>query len=134
MFKVKKPFLLLEIPYCEQKKIASKQFINKFYQFTGDKYVMIVKWLTKKVKSLSPLKRRNLHHSCRSCKGICRCGGTCIGETICNVEKRWSEYNSAGNKSEPAKQSIFLMAYLSKQKYKSDNGVLKLKMEEKRSC
>ena len=95
---------------------------------------MIVEWLTKKVKSLSPLKGRNLHQSCRSCKGICGCGGTCIGETICNVEKRWSEHNSAGNKSEPAKQSIFLMAYLSKQKYKWDNGVLKLKMEEKRSC
>lgn len=59
---------------------------------------------------------------------------TCIGETIRNVEKRWSEHNSAGNKSEPAKQSIFLMAYLSKQKYKWDNAVLKLKMEEKRSC
>ena len=29
MFAVKKPFLLLEIPYCQQKEIASKQFIKK---------------------------------------------------------------------------------------------------------
>ena len=28
---------------------------------------------------------------------------TYIGETICNVEERWSEHNSADNKSEPAK-------------------------------
>ena len=45
MFEVKKPFLLLEIPYCEQNKIASKRFIKKFHQFTGGKYDMAVKWL-----------------------------------------------------------------------------------------
>ena len=49
MFAVKKPFLLLEIPYCEQNKIASKRFIKKFNQFTGDKYDIAVKWSTKKV-------------------------------------------------------------------------------------
>ena len=55
-FAVKKPFLLLEIPYYEQNEIASKRFIEKFYQFTGGKYDISVKWLTKKVKSLFPLK------------------------------------------------------------------------------
>ena len=35
-------------------------------------------------------------------KGICSCGETYIGETIRNVEERWSEHNSADNKSEPA--------------------------------
>ena len=49
MFEVKKPFLLLEIPYCEQNEKASKQFIKKFHQFTGEKYDIVVKWLTKKV-------------------------------------------------------------------------------------
>ena len=52
MFKVKKPFLLLEIPYFEQNKIASKRFIKKFHQFTLEKYDVAVKWLTKEVKSL----------------------------------------------------------------------------------
>ena len=47
MFAAKKPFLLLEIPYCEQNEIASKRFIKKFHQFTGDKYDITVKWLTK---------------------------------------------------------------------------------------
>ena len=36
MFAVKKPFLLLEIPYCKQNGIASKRFIKKFYQFTSE--------------------------------------------------------------------------------------------------
>ena len=31
MFTVKKQFLLLEISYCEQNEIASKQFIKKFH-------------------------------------------------------------------------------------------------------
>ena len=49
------------------------------------------------------IKRCNLHLSCKIYKGICSCGETYIGETICNVEERWSEHNSADNKSEPAK-------------------------------
>ena len=103
MFAVKKPFLLLEIPYCEQNEIASKRFIKKSHQFICDKYDIVVKWLAKKVKSLFPLKDRNLHPSCKIYKGICSCGETYIGETIRNVEERWSEHNSADNKSEPAK-------------------------------
>ena len=103
MFLAKKPFLLLKIPYREQNEIASKRFLKKFHQFTGDKYDIAVKWLTKKVKSLFPLKDRNLHPSCKIYKGACSCGEIYIGETIRNVEERWSEHNSAGNKSEPAK-------------------------------
>ena len=71
MFVAKKPFLLLEIPYCEQNEIASKRFIKKFHQFTGDKHNIVVKWLTMKVKSLFLLKDRNLHLSCKIYKGIC---------------------------------------------------------------
>ena len=37
MFEVKKPFLMLEISYCEQKEIVSKRLIKKFHQFTGEK-------------------------------------------------------------------------------------------------
>ena len=86
MFQVKKPFLLLEILYCEQNKIASKRFIKKFHQLTEEKY--IVNWLTKKLKSFFPLKDCNLHQSSIHYKGICSYGVTNIGETICNVEER----------------------------------------------
>ena len=87
--------------YCEQNKIASKQFIKKFHQFTGDKYNIAVKWLMKKVKSLCPLKDCNLHPSIYIYKDVCSCGETYIGETIHNVEEHWSEHNSADNKWEP---------------------------------
>ena len=103
MFAVKKPFLMLEIRYCEHNKIASKQFTKKFHQFTGEKYDIAVKSLTKKVKSLFTLKDWNLHPSCKIYKGVCSCGETNIGETIGNVEERWSEQNSVDNKSEAAK-------------------------------
>ena len=49
------------------------------------------------------IKDPNLHPSCKIYKGVCSCGETYIGETIRNVEERWSEHNSADNKSEPAK-------------------------------
>ena len=88
MFALKKPFLLLEIPYCQQKEIASKQFIKKFHQFTGDKYDIAVKLLTKKVKSLFPLKDRHLYTACKIYKGISSCGETYVCETIRNVEER----------------------------------------------
>ena len=101
LFAVKKPFLLLEIRYCEQNEIVSKRFIKKSHQFICDKYDIVVKWLAKKVKSLFPLQDRNLHPSCKIY--ICSCGETYIGVTVRNVEERWSEHNSADNKSEPAK-------------------------------
>ena len=85
MFGVKKSFLVIEVSYCEQK------------------YDMAVKWLTKKVKSLFPLKDCNLYPPSKIYKGICSCGETYIGETIGNVEEQWSEHNSEDNKSEPAK-------------------------------
>ena len=44
-----------------------------------------------------------LHSSCKIYKGICNCGETYIGETIRNVEERWSKHNSTDNKSVPAK-------------------------------
>ena len=81
----------------------TKLLLRYFHQFTDDKYDIAVKWLTKKVKSLFPLKDCNLHPSCKIYKGVCSCGETYIGETIRNVEERWSEHNSADNKSEPAK-------------------------------
>ena len=86
MFEVKKLFLPLEIPYFDQNKIAYTRFIKKFHQFAREKYDIAVKWLTKKLKSLFPLKDRNLHLSCKFYKGICNCEETYIGETIRNVE------------------------------------------------
>ena len=103
MFAVKRPFLLLKIPYCEQNEITSKRFIKKFHHFTVDKYDIALKWLTKKVISIFPLRDCNLHPSCKIYEVVSTCGETYIDETIRNVEERWSEHNSADTKSEPAK-------------------------------
>ena len=43
---------------------------------------------------------------CNIYKGVCNCGETYIGETIRNVEERWSEHHSADNKPEPAKHMV----------------------------
>lgn len=61
MFEAKQPFLLLEMPYCEQNKMALKRFMKEFHQFKYEKNDTAAKWLTKKVKSLFPLKDRNLN-------------------------------------------------------------------------
>ena len=71
-------------------------------QFAVEKY-SAVKWLTKKEKTLFPLKDCNLNMSWKIYKGTCSCGDTYFGETIRNVEKRSSEHNSDENQSEPAK-------------------------------
>ena len=57
MSQVKKPFLLLEIPYCGQNKMASKRFMKNFHQLTGETYNIAVKWLMKKLKINFSIKR-----------------------------------------------------------------------------
>ena len=49
-------------------------------------------------EELCPLKDCNLHPSIYIYKDVCSCGETYIGETIHNVEERWSEHKSADNK------------------------------------
>ena len=43
LFEVKKPFLSLEIPYCELNETALKRFIKNFHQFTDEKYDIGIK-------------------------------------------------------------------------------------------
>ena len=63
-----------------------------FHQFTDEKYDIAVKWLTKKVKSIFPVRDCNLHLSWKTYEDLCSCGETYIDETIRNVEERWSEH------------------------------------------
>ena len=102
-FEIKKPFLLIELPYCEQNEKYSKRFLSKFHQFTNNQYDVAIRWITKKVKQLFKLKDRNPHPSCVIYEGVCSCGTSYIGETKRNVEVRWSEHNDIRKDSEPAK-------------------------------
>ena len=74
--------------------------MKKFHWFIGEEYDMVVKWSTKKVKSLFSLKYRNLHSSCKIYNDLRSYEETYIGETIHNVDECFSEHNSVGNKSE----------------------------------
>ena len=48
-FDEKKPFLLIEFPYCEMNKTALKYYlIKKFHQFKNERYDVAIKRLTRK--------------------------------------------------------------------------------------
>ena len=98
-----KPFILVEIPYCIENERLSKYFIKKFKEFLNTDCVVVIKWITKKVRNLFNLKSRNPHPACKIYAGQCSCGVTYIGETKRNVEVRWGEHNDPRGKSEPSK-------------------------------
>ena len=104
-FEPPKKFIMVTIPFCERNENLSKKFIQKFHEFTQDKYSIVIKWNTKKVQSLFKLKSENPHQSCKIYHGVCSCGETYIGETKRNVEVRWDEHNDPSGKSEPSKHS-----------------------------
>ena len=54
-------------------------------------------------------KDRNLHPSCKICKGECTCGETYVGETVRNMELCCAERNNIRKKAEPSKY-LFLTA------------------------
>ena len=93
----------VEIPYCELNENASRKFIRKFYEFTGNRYQLVIKWKTKKVKNLFFIKDKNPHLSLQIYEGVCSCGDNYIGETERNVVTRWEEHENPGHNSEPAK-------------------------------
>jgi len=98
--------LLVELPYCQLNEKASKTFQKRFEKFTNGKYNVIVKWLTRKVQTLFPLKDRMSHVSCKVYMGTCSCGEIYVGETKRNVETRWREHENPKFNSEPAKHLL----------------------------
>ena len=64
-FEVKKKIDLVEIPYCLKNKNSSKQFFERFDEFTDDNFDMQIKWLIKKVKTFFIVKEESLLQSCK---------------------------------------------------------------------
>ena len=102
-FEESAPFILVEIPYCQENERLSKHFIAKFKSFMDIECKVVVKWITKKIRNLFNLKSKNPHPSCKIYEGSCSCGSSYIGETKRNVEVRWKEHDDPRGKSEPAK-------------------------------
>ena len=102
-FEITKPFIFVEIPYCELNEIKSKHFLKKFHKFTNNSFRMVITWKTRNIQSLIPLKDKNDYKSCVIYKGDYSCGSCYIGETKPNAEVRWDEYNNPTKSSEPSK-------------------------------
>ena len=46
---------MAEIPYCEEgNKKKSKDFVKKFYKFTGDNFRLLITWKTRKILTVFP--------------------------------------------------------------------------------
>ena len=84
----------MELPFCGNNKIKSKHFLKKFHCFTKDRFEVAIKWKTRQVKTLFPLKSKTNHPSCVIYKGTC----SCVENKI-----RWEEHNGPTKMSEPAK-------------------------------
>ena len=97
------PFILIELPYCTQNERLSKYFIRKIKTFLEVDCTIVIKWITRKTRTLYSLKSKNPHPSCKIYQGVCNeCGLSYIGETKRNVEVRWGEHDDTKGKSEPA--------------------------------
>ena len=71
LFDEYKPFILTDILFCEKNENKSKGFIKIFYHFKNAIYSISINWITKKVKSLFPLKDKNIHPPCKIYHGLC---------------------------------------------------------------
>ena len=72
--------------------------MQKFHNFTGSKFDLWIKWITRKAKTLFKIKGKCLHPACKIYHGVSSCR-----ETIRNVETRWNEHNIPSKKSNPSK-------------------------------
>ena len=60
-FDIAKLVIIAEVPFCTKNEVSSKQFMRKFHNFTGSKFDLPIKWITKKTKTLFKLKDKCLH-------------------------------------------------------------------------
>ena len=97
------PFILIEVPYCPENERHSKYFLRKLKSFIPIDCTLVIKWITRKIRTLFSLKSKNPYPSCKIYLGTCSCGNSYIGETKRNTAVRWSEHNDPRGKSEPAK-------------------------------
>ena len=87
------PFILVELPFSPENERLSKHFIRKVKSFIDLECHIVVKWITKKIRTLFSRKSKNPHPTCKIYEGTCSCGSSYIGETKRNVETRWSEHD-----------------------------------------
>ena len=56
LFEIPKKILFLQIPFLEVNEKGSKKFLNKFYNFSNEKFKLVIRRKTRNLKSLFLLK------------------------------------------------------------------------------
>ena len=93
----------VRLPFCKENENLSRMFLKKLKSFVGDSYKVFVIWDTCRIRTLFPLKDKNLHPCCVIYQGTCTCGEKYTGETERCIHARVSEHEDIKKKSEPAK-------------------------------
>ena len=76
---------------------------KKFHQLKNNSFDIRINCLTNEMRTLFQLKDLSLHTSCEIYERICSCGESYIGETVRNVQTRWSVHSAPRYKSNPSK-------------------------------
>ena len=103
LFEITKPYIFVEILYCELNEIKSKHFLKKFHKFTNNSFRIVITWKTRNIRYLLPLKDKNDHKSRVIYKIVCFCSSPYIRETKRNAEVRWNEHNNPTKRLESSK-------------------------------
>ena len=97
------PILRLRLPFCWKNENLTGVFLKKLYSYIGNSFKVFIIWNTTKIRSLFPLKDRNLHPNCVVYEGTCSCGNKYIGETAKCIHLRIAEHEDVKKVSEPSK-------------------------------
>ena len=76
--------------------------MQKFHNFTRNKFGLQIKQITRKTKTLFKMKDKCLHPACKIYHSVCSCRETYIGETTRNVETRLNKHNMPSEKLNPS--------------------------------
>ena len=97
-----KPIVLIDISFCNENQKVSNQLFKKLKTSTKEKYDFVNALKAKKVRQLSPLKKKN-RYPCKVYEGVCSCKENYIGESKRNSITHWNEHENSNKDSEPAK-------------------------------
>ena len=73
LFEIAKPFIFVEIPYCELKEIKTNHFLKENHKFANNSFRMAITWKTRNMRFLFLLRDENGYKSRVIYKGVCSC-------------------------------------------------------------
>ena len=64
LFEIPKKTLFFQVPFTEANEKRSRNFLNKFFNFTNEKFKLIIKWKTRNLKYFFTLEDKDLYPAC----------------------------------------------------------------------